>query len=177
MHMFKQDAKEVEEFAFRGCLLQPQAQTQTKREFELVIDNLDEAFRLYFLPLDEPEEADRLKLTYLPDVVALQHKLGVMGSEPYATIGMLMHERVRIAVAYRMGHSHPKLAREVEGALCQIIDGRLVQGKANELFEEMFKAYQCGYWPCGIVSRGKTLRLAVYSGGIVLDHDTLDLPS
>lgn len=173
--MFKEDAKEIVAFAFRGPLLQPQVQAR-EGEFGLVVDSLDEAFRVYFLPLDKPDEAEQLKLAYLPDVAAQQHKSGVLGSEPFLTVRLLMHERIRIAVACRVGHSNPKLATEVEGALCEILDGRLVQGKKNQVFEDMFRAYKWGYWPCGMIEAGKEPRLVVYSGGIVLDQETVDLP-
>jgi hypothetical protein len=177
--MFLEKAKEVVRFAMTGPLLQPQFAQPPEGRFGLATANLDEAFRLYGLPVRKPDEAQHMGLLYLPDAAAAeQGKLTEFGSihSNYSTVGLVMKERIRIAVTFRIGKSNPDLDNEVDGALCAILEGRLARGNTIQLFEEMFYAFQCGYWPFGIQQRGKERLLAVYVGGVKLDNAALDLP-
>jgi hypothetical protein len=177
--MFHEKATEVVAFAMKGPLLQPRSSQPPEGRFGLCTANLDEAFRLYGLPVRKPTEAQGMGLLYLPDAVANeQGKLTEYGTphSNYSTAALVMKERIRIAISFRIGKSNPDLDNEVDGALCAILEGRLARGDTIRLLEDMFYAYQCGYWPFAIRQMGKKRLLAVYVGGVVLDNATLDLP-
>src|SRR5262245_16430970 len=111
--MFHELAKEVVSFAMKGSLLQPHPVESPEVYVETAVADLNEAFRLYELPVSRPADAQRLGLLYLPDAVSSeQGKLTEYGSSQssYSTVAMVMKERIRIAVAFRLGKSNADLA-------------------------------------------------------------------
>ena len=175
--MFHQHAEDVVAFAMKGPLLQPQSSLIRAGRHGLIPDDLDEAFRLYGLPVRKPHEAVRMGLVYLPDAVfAEQGKLlefGIVNS-PYREVASGMQKRIGAAVAYRIGKSNPDLDNEVDGALCAILEVRLARGNGIPLIEELFSAYLSGCWPFAIRRSGKVPKLAVYVGGVKADNPSLE---